>query len=145
MVVIQKASSGQGAFFKNSEIISGSKCKIVSEATKIEGQFGMQLVARLRFQGGDEAKNVNVNSASMNGLIDAFGADTADWQGNILTAITEKMVVSGKRVTALYLVPEGFELGEDAGGYVQIKKKEIDIPVVNVDEAPPIKDSDLPF
>lgn len=37
--------------------------------------------------------------------------------GHHLTAETEKIVIGGKRVTAVYLVPEGYELGED-NGYV---------------------------
>ena len=34
------------------------------------------------------------------------------------------MNVSGRRVVALYLIPEGFELKEDAGGYLVIARKE---------------------
>jgi hypothetical protein len=33
------------------------------------------------------------------------------------------VVVAGKRVTALYLIPEGFEKRENAEGYVEIVKK----------------------
>ncbi len=40
--------------------------------------------------------------------------------GHPLTVHTEKVVVGGKRVTALYLVPEGFEVRENAEGYIEI-------------------------
>ncbi len=43
------------------------------------------------------------------------------------------MVVGGKRVTALYLVPEGFEVGEDDGGYMVVQKKAKDIKIDEVD------------
>lgn len=112
-----------GAWAKVAEIPSGTKVKIITEAMPVEGQFGSQTVAKARFQGAQEAVNININKPSVNALIDAFGSDSKQWIGNVLTAQTEKAIVGGKRVTIMYLVPEGFELQEDDGGYMVIKRK----------------------
>src|SRR3990167_1282715 len=118
-----KSSGIGGAWVKASEIVSGTKCKLVSETSPQPSEFGSQDVAKIRFQGEQgEPKNVRINKPSLNGLIDAFGTDSKAWIGQMLTANTEKMVVSGKSVTALYLVADGFEVGEDEGGYIIVKK-----------------------
>jgi hypothetical protein len=62
-------------------------------------------------EGGDEPLNVNLNRATINGLVDAFGEDSALWIGHYLTVETEKMRVAGKAVVALYLIPKGYEPG----------------------------------
>lgn len=118
-----------GAWAKGSEIKSGTKAKIVSETVHSESQFKdkngapkMQDVAKVRFDGKEEAMNVNLNRATLYGLIDAFGEESKDWIGKTLTVQTEKVVVGGKRVTALYLVAEGFEVRENSEGYVEIAK-----------------------
>ena len=117
-----KQSTTGGAWVKNSEVVSGTKCKLVSETLPQEGEFGKRDVAKIRFEGVEESKNCNINKPTINALIDAFGEDSKEWIGKILVAHTEKMIVGGKRVTALYLIPEGFEMGEDAGGYILIKR-----------------------
>jgi hypothetical protein len=56
-------------------------------------------------------------------------------RAHTLTVHTEKVAVAGKRVTALYLVPEGFEVGEDNEGYVQIVRsgEALSTPVADVE------------
>jgi len=118
-----------GAWAKAADIKSGTMCKIVDEATKAVSQFTnddgtpkYQTVAKVRFEGGQDALNVSLNRATIYGLIDAFGEESKGWIGKPLTAQTEKITVAGKRVTVLYLVPEGFEVGEDEAGYVVIQR-----------------------
>lgn len=112
-----------GDWAKGSNVENDSKCKLVSETNPVEGEYGMQDIAKIRFQGEEgEARNVRINQGTMNALIDAFGEDSAKWQGNLLTAKTEKMRVAGKAVTALFLVPEGYEIGDDENGYLVITK-----------------------
>jgi hypothetical protein len=125
-----KSLAVQGAWAKGSAVVSGTRAKLVTETKPIESQFKnkdgttkMQDVAKARFEGGVEDLNISLNRATIDGLIDAFGKDSKDWIGHPLTAITEKVVVGGKRVTAVYLVPDGFELKEDDGGYVQVVEK----------------------
>ena len=150
---IPKQGGVSGKWVKASEVKSGAKCKLVSEAKYVPSQFENkdgspkeQLVAKIRFQEGGEPMNVSINRASANALIDAFTDDSVKWQGQLLTALTEKVVVAGKRVTALYLVPEGYAMGEDDNGYVVIAKEgdEESLPEVPVEEGG-IKPEDIPF
>ncbi len=127
MANYKKTSGVGGSWIKGSEVVSGTKCKLTTETIPsesiYEGKTIKNNVAKIRFQGDkDEAKNVNVNRPSINALVDAFGEDSKEWIGKVLTAQTEKMVVGGKRVTALYLIPDGYELKEDEGGYIVITK-----------------------
>src|SRR3990167_3456597 len=139
-----KSSGVGGAWVKASEIVSGTKCKLVSETAPQPSEFGTQDVAKIRFQGEEgEAKNVRINKPSINALIDAFGEDSKVWIGNVLTAVTEKMVVSGKRVTALYLVPKGYSLGEDEGHYLVITKDGATVKSGPTEET--INPEDIPF
>jgi hypothetical protein len=124
-----KAMRG-GAWAKAAELTEGQRAKIVDECTPIESQFTddkgnkkMQDVCKVRFEGNADPLNVNLNRATIKGLVEAFGADSKQWIGNVLTVHTEKVAVAGKRVTALYLVPEGFEVGENDEGYVEIVRK----------------------
>lgn len=119
-----------GAWAKGSDLTSGTKANIVSETSHTESQFKdkngapkFQDVAKVRFDGKEEAMNVNLNRATIYGLIDAFGEESKEWCGHPLTVHTEKVVVAGKRVTALYLVPDGFEVRENSDGYIEIVRK----------------------
>lgn len=105
---------------KTGDIANGTQVKLISETTPSQGEFGTQNVAKARFKGRDEAVNVRLNKPTINGLIDAFGKESKDWMNHVLTAQTEKAIVAGKRVTILYLIPEGFELREDSGGYMVV-------------------------
>lgn len=145
-MIYEKQTSVTGGWLKGADVVSGTKAKLVSECVATEsvyeGKPRTQNVAKIRLQGDDgEPKNININKPSINALIEAFGKDSNDWCNKTLTIQTEKVVIAGKRVTAMYLVPEGFEVTEDAGGYIQIA------PVgktVEVDEAPELTDADVP-
>lgn len=120
---VSRTTGGGGAWLKKDELKNGDILKIVSEATEQEGQNGVQLVAKCRVKGqtGD-AVNMAINSASKNALIDAFGDDTESWMNKELTVEVEKGIFAGKRGIALYLVPHGFVVSTDAGGYVVIQR-----------------------
>src|SRR3990167_4813946 len=120
-----KAVSGQ--WVKSDDVKSGTKAKLLSETqpktskfTDDEGKPKMQDVSKIRFEGVEEPLNIALNRATIYGLIDAFGSDSKEWVGKTLIAQVEKMIVGGRNVKALYLIPDGFELGEDAGGYTVI-------------------------
>ncbi len=124
MATYTKSSGISGAWVKASELENGVKAKLVSETEPKEGEYGTQNVAKIRFQGETgEAKNVNLNKPTLNALVDAFGGDSKNWIGKLLTARTEQMRVGGKKVTALYLIPEGYSLQDDEGGYLVIEKE----------------------
>jgi hypothetical protein len=134
-----------GSWVKASEV-TAKKAKIVSETNpqtstflNKDGSPKTQDVAKVQFQADPEPLNVNLNRATINGLVDAFGEDSKDWQGHVLTVETEKMRVAGKAVTALYLIPENYERVDDENGYAVIVKKgtaKDEIPSVNLDDVP---------
>ena len=149
-MIYKKRSGIGGVWLKGSDVVSGVQAKLVSEVHQTEGEFGMQDAAKIRIKGDDEIKNVRVNKPSIGALVEAFGEDSKEWVGKLLTLHTEKMVVAGKRVTALYLLPEGFELKEDDGGYLVIVRADgmnppgsSTIPVIEDDEDIDVKD--IPF
>jgi hypothetical protein len=127
----QKQQSIGGAWVKGAEVQSGAHCKLMSETQPMQSQFKnektgevkMQDVAKILFSGDTEEKNISLNRATINGLIDAFGDDSALWTGQVLTAETEKVRVAGKAVTAVYLVADGYERVDDENGYTVIVKK----------------------
>ncbi len=98
----------------------------------------VQDVAKVQFQGDDEPKNMNLNRPTIDGLIEAFGPDSKDWMNHPLIVQTEKVSIGGKRVIAVYLVADGFELKEDLAGYLHITKigEEAELPTINMDEEP---------
>lgn len=116
-----------GSWVKGGDLQSGIQCELVSEAKPAISQFKdkdgndkMQDVAKIKFSGVEEIKNINLNRSTIDGLISAFGEDSKDWIGKPLIAVTEKVVVAGRRVTAVYLLADGYELKEDDGGYMKI-------------------------
>ena len=148
----QKQNSLGGAWVKAAEVKSGTRAKLVSETNAQPSSFlnkdgspKTQDVAKLRIEGVQEPLNVSLNRATINGLVDAFGEDSVNWQGHYLTIETEKVRVAGKSVTALYLIAEGYEKIDDDNGYaVIVKKGTVAEPTpeqagegtVNVDEIP---------
>lgn len=118
-----KSSGVGGAWLDKKEIKNGDQLKLVSEAKEEIGQNGPQVVAKARVRGGSsEAKNVALNKPTVNALIEAFGDESTNWIGKVLTATVEKTVVGGKRGVALYLAPEGFEVVEDSGGFLVVQR-----------------------
>lgn len=140
-------STGGGAWLDKKTLRTGDIAKLVTEAVDMEGQNGTQLVAKLRIKGStDEAKNISINSPTKNALIDAFGDETKNWTNNLLTVHVEKTLIAGKRGTALYLIPDGYEVSEDAGGYLVIMKRGNTVKVVSpVDETADIEVDQTPF
>lgn len=145
-----KAARG-GAWAKAAELTEEQKAKIVDECAPIESQFTddkgnkkMQDVCKVRFEGVADPLNVNLNRATIKGLVEAFGKDSKEWIGHVLTVHTEKVAVAGKRVTALYLVPEGFEVGEDEQGYVVIVRKG-EAPSAPAETTEEVSEDDIPF
>lgn len=129
MAKYNKQTNIGGAWAKASELGNVSNAKIVSETNPQPSQFlnkdgsvKMQDVCKVSFSGVDEALNVSLNRTTINGLVDAFGEDSKGWQGQSLSVETEKVRVAGKGVTALYLIPSGYERVDDANGYAVIVK-----------------------
>lgn len=118
-----------GKWAKASELTRVKRAKIVSETNPVpstftnrDGSVKTQDVCKVQFEGVNEALNVSLNQATINGLVNAFGEDSKNWQGHYLSVETEKMRVAGKAVTALYLIPEGYNRIDDENGYAMIVK-----------------------
>lgn len=122
MALYKKSSGTSGAWAKASDIPTGTRLRLVSECQPMQGEFGEQDVAKARFEGFAEPLNVRINKPTINALIEAFGEDSRQWMGQTLRTHIEPMNVGGRRVRAMYLLPEGYEVGEDEGGYVVIRR-----------------------
>lgn len=147
----QKQVSVTGSWAKASEL-TAKKAKIVSETNPMPSSFlnkdgspKTQDVCKVKFEGVEEPMNVSLNRATINGLVDAFGEDSADWQNHVLTVATEKVRVAGKAVTALYLVPEGYIKTDDANGYAVIVKKSEGTKVAEKVMNQEVDDAEIPF
>jgi hypothetical protein len=138
---IPKSSGVGGAWVDKKELKNGDLAKLKTEALFVEGANGKQLVAKIRIKGMSEDKNVAINTPTKNALIDAFGTDSLNWVDKLLTVRVESGIFAGKRGVMLNLIPEDFEMSEDDGGYIVIKRKgepEIEIPSGNVLRPPMI-------
>lgn len=142
----QRQNTTIGAWVKADQIQSGTRAKLVSEVKPQPSSFidkngnpKTQDVAKVKFEGAEEALNISLNRATLNGLVDAFGEDSVNWQNKILTVETERVRVSGKAVTALYLIPEGYKKIDDNNGYAVIVKIDVN---PELGEANP---DDIPF
>lgn len=147
-------SSGGGAWLDKSILANRDLAKLVTEAVEIEGQNGKQVVAKIRIKSVTgkvtDAQNVAINNPSKNALIDAFGKDSTQWVNKPLMIHIEKTMIAGKRGLALYLVPEGFEVTEDAGGYVVVARKGAGAPAITPSKTidypkEEINPDDIPF
>lgn len=148
-MAIYKQSSGiKGDWVKTNELTNGMLIKLVTETKPSQGEYGEQNVAQCKIKGFNDVKNIRINKTSIGGLIQAFGEDSNGWIDKALTVNVEKALVAGKRVTILYLVPEGFELKEDGNGYMVIVPSGT-VPTIKQGEEIPVfeeeKDMNLPF
>lgn len=136
-----------GAWLDKKSLKNGDVIKIVTEAKETVSQQGnTQLVAKVLVRGGEtEAKNVAINKPSMTALVDAFGDDTVDWVNKHLSVHIEKTLIGGQRGYALYLLPEGFEVTEDDGGYLVVQRIGVSAPAKEESADDDINPADIPF
>ena len=122
-MIYKKQTAIGGKWAKASELTDVKRAKIVGETeTQEGGKYGPRDVAKVRFEGLKEPLNTNINRASINALIDAYGEDSKNWMNKILSVETKEGIVSGRECTFLFLIPEGYERTKDKGGYVVIQK-----------------------
>ena len=153
-----QSNQASGVWLDKKAITEDIKGVLVTETLPVEkiyeGKQQTQNEAKIKIEGESEAKNIAVNKPSINALISAFGEESTEWMNKPLTIHVESMLVGGRRVRGLYLIPEGFELTEDSGGFLVIIKKNGDksnvvkdmgeeIPIINEEEEPSA--SQIPF
>ena len=126
----QKQTVTSGAWVDKSQLKNGQRAKIVSETNAQPSNFPdskgnpqTQNVAKVMFEGQKEAVNVAINQTTINGLVDAFGEDSKDWQGHYLTVDIEEGRTAGKKSFTLYLIPPEYEKIDDDFGYAKIVRK----------------------
>jgi hypothetical protein len=122
--MIFTANTTTGGWLDKKTLKTGDVLKLVSEAIEVpSNQGGMQIVAKCRVRGqAGEPTNISINKPSKNALISAFGDDSVNWTEKHLTVHVEKTIIAGKRGLACYLIPDGYEVTEDDGGYVVVTK-----------------------
>lgn len=146
--------SASGAWVNADDVSDGDKVKIVSECTKQESKFKdkdgnakTENIAKVRFQGAEESKNMRINWATIYGLIDAYGTDSKEWIGKILTAKTVEAMVGDTMRTIVYLIPEGFEMVKNEEKKMVIRKIGGEPEATTAPEYPAedINPEDIPF
>ncbi len=144
-----------GGWVDADTVTTGDKFKIVSECTKQESRFKdkegnakTENIVKVRFKGADESKNMRLNWTTIYALIDAFGKDSKEWVGKVLTLSTVDAMVGDTMRTIMYLIPEGFELKKtdekkmiiSRVGGLEVKQEE-----VKSEESEEISPDDIPF
>ena len=108
---MKKVSVGEfakkGVDFKDGDIIT-----LLEEGKKIEGQFGVQDVFKVKLTNNEE-KNMSFNQTTINGLIDAFGKDDSKWIGKQVKVHLISQNVAGKFVKVAYVSHPDAELTEN--------------------------------
>lgn len=142
-----------GAWLDADKVESGTKAKLVSEVVKQdskykdkEGNTKTENVGKIRLQGADSSVNIRVNWSSIYALIDAFGKDSKEWIGKILTIKTLDAMVGDTMRTIVYLIPEGFELKKNSDKKMVIVKSGDATPVEEApDPVDEVNPDDIPF
>ncbi len=133
-MIYKKASTIHGQFLDKKILKNGMKCVILNETTSVPSNFPHpktgepqnQDLAKLKIEGIEGEFNTALNKPTIEAMINAFGPDSINWQGNALIIEVEKTRVGGKAGVALYLIPEGYELKNDEQGFAKITKKSLE-------------------
>lgn len=142
--------SVSGAWLDADKIESGVKAKLVSEVVKQDSKFKdkegntkTENIGKIRLQGSDASVNIRVNWPSIYALIHAYGKDSKEWIGKLLTIKTLDAMVGDTMRTIVYLIPEGFELKKNQD------KKMVIVKSGETEEVPPpdeeFSSEDVPF
>lgn len=145
-----------GAWLDVNDDLDGKKIKFVNECVqtpsdKFKNEDGTPKTTNLvkvRVEGAPEPVNMRPNWTSIGALRDAFGVDSKDWIGKVLTARV-KDATTGQSV---YLIPEGFELYRNEEKRWAIRRaaigdapQEANEPEINYPEEEEIRPEYIPF
>lgn len=120
----------------------GKRAKIVSETNDEPSQTfkdkngnpQIQHVCKVQFEVSPEAVKTNLNQATINALVEAFGSSSKLWMNKYLTVLLKKE--SGGKYP-LFLIPEGFVAAEDDNEYTIIVREGGD---ASAEAVPPLND-----
>ena len=120
-----------GNWLTADDLKEGDQVKLVTESKMQDGKYKYpdgnpkkENIVKARLKGAEESKNFRLNWATINGLMDAFGPESKGWVGKVLTVNLLKAMVGDTMRTIVYLIPEGFELKENAEKKVEIINKD---------------------
>ena len=85
------------------DIFNGDLITIASEGEKVTGEFGERNVFKVETKNG--IKNLSFNQTSINYLVDAFGEETNEWQGEKVKVWLVKSNVGGKLRDIVEAIP----------------------------------------
>ncbi len=129
-MIYKKSNNVFGKFIDKKLLKNGMKAVILNETVSVPSTFTNpktgeqqnQDLAKIKFEGLEGEYNVALNKPSLEAMIDAFGPDSVNWQGNPLTVEVEKTRVGGKAGISLFLIPEGYKKIDGKEGYAEIVK-----------------------
>ena len=128
---VQKKVSIQGDWAKIKEdIFKGDIVKIADEGRLLPGEYGERHVFKVLTKNGE--KLLTFNQTTMNYLIDAYGEETNEWQGEKVKIWLVKSNVAGKMRDIVYLTAPDWVEGDD--GFYPPEKNNKEIPVVDEEE-----------
>jgi len=144
---VEKRISVQGEWVKvKVDIFNGDLITIANEGEKVKGEFNGKEVERnvFKVETKNGIKNITFNQTTMNNLIDAFGEETNEWQGEKVKVWLIKQSVGGKLKDIVYLTAIDWVEGEDGFCAPAIKEgtKKDDIPVIEEED---IDVKNIPF
>lgn len=145
--------SAGGTWIDADKVISGTKAKLVSEVVKQDSKYKdpdgnakTENIGKIRLQGAETSVNIRLNWTNIYALIDAFGKDSKEWVGKILTLKTVDAMVGDTMRTIIYTIPDGFELRKNEEKKMVIVK--IGDVVATKEEPEPVDEinpEDIPF
>jgi len=132
---VQKKISIQGEWAKvNEDIFNGDIITIANEGKLVPGDFGERHVFEVQIK-DKKIKLLTFNQTTMNYLIDAYGNETNEWQGEKVKVWIVKSNIAGKMKNVVYLTHPDWVEGEDGFYPPEGKKKsDEDIPIVEDEE-----------
>lgn len=85
---------------------------ILNEGAKVEGQFGVRDIFKVRVPSGEEL-SFTFNKTSINSMIDAFGDDSKGWIGKEVKVWLILQNVQGKMVKVAYVSHPDADIDDD--------------------------------
>jgi len=140
---VEKRISVQGEWVKvKVDIFNGDLITIANEGEKVKGEFNGKEVERnvFKVETKNGIKNITFNKTTMNNLIDAFGEETNEWQGEKVKVWLVKQSVGGKLKDIVYLTAIDWVSGEEEFCAPTITSKEVK---AEKDEIPIIEEEDI--
>jgi hypothetical protein len=125
-MIYKKNTSPIGKFIDKQLLKNGMKAVILNETMSYPSKFTnpktgeqqMQHIAKIKVEGIEGEFNTNLNMTTIKGLINAFGEESKNWQGNSLT-VEVKDTING---LAVFLLADGYKLVRNEDKYLDIIK-----------------------